>query len=123
MNQTIGDVTNGIGTVAGDNNINTVNNVIHNNVTINCTPAQKDEIVVHGHRSGRRRSSDPETSRTLPTLQSGALHQELCKATHFGDIDKNRTSWYPEKGTNMRVIQTAKRCRVQNSRDQQDHLQ
>jgi putative methionine-R-sulfoxide reductase with GAF domain len=45
MNQTIGDVTNGIGTVAGDNNINTVNNVIHNNVTINCTPAQKDEIV------------------------------------------------------------------------------
>jgi hypothetical protein len=38
------------------------------------------------------------------------LHQELCKATHFGDIDKNRSSWYPEKGTNMRVIQTAKRC-------------
>jgi hypothetical protein len=118
VNQNVGDVTNGIGAIVGDHTINTVINN-NNNVTINCTPAQKDEIV-----SFMDTDLDAVVALILKhparfqlALQSGTLHQELCKATHFGDIDHNRNILgIQEKGTNMRVIQDGEKmsmCKTQ----------
>jgi hypothetical protein len=42
-------------------------------------------------------------------MSSGALHQELCKATHFGDIERNRNIFgIQAKGTQMTVLHNDK---------------
>jgi hypothetical protein len=100
--------------IAGDHSVNTVNNV-----TINCTPAQKDEIVsfMDTDLDAVVAMILKDPARFQLALQSGTLHQELCKATHFGEIDKNRNVIsIQEKGTSMKVIQDGEKmtmCKTQ----------
>jgi hypothetical protein len=103
----LGEASAGVGFI-GDHN--TVNNTVHNvnNVTINCTPAQKDEIVsfLDTDLDAVVKLILKDPSRFQLALQNGNIHQELCKATHFGEIDRNHNILgIQEKGTSMRVIQ------------------
>jgi hypothetical protein len=52
-------------------------------------PKRRNRLL-HGHRLDAVVAHPQRSARFQLALQSGTLHQELCKATHFGDIDKNR---------------------------------
>jgi hypothetical protein len=105
---TAGNVVQGVGIINGDHN--TINNV-----TINCTPAQKEEIVsfMDTDLDAVVELILKDPSRFQLALQNGSLHQELCKATHFGDIAANRNVLgVQEKGVSMRVIQDGQKMTI-----------
>jgi hypothetical protein len=96
----------GVGFTGDHNTVHNIHNI--HNVTINCTPAQKDEIVsfLDTDLDAVVKLILKDPSRFQLALQNGNIHQELCKATHFGEIDHNRNILgIQEKGTSMRVIQ------------------
>jgi hypothetical protein len=97
------------------NNMNnvTTNTNNHNTTVVNitCTPEQKDALLPF-------METDIEavvrlvlgTGEIQLAMSSGALHQELCKATHFGDIERNRNIFgIQAKGTDDGVTQR-QRC-------------
>lgn len=94
----------------GNTNTSTVNNV---NISISCTPTQKDEILsfIDTDLDAVVQLVVKDPARFQLALQHGTLHQELCKATHFGDIAQNRNILgIQEKGKSMRVMHNGKQC-------------
>jgi hypothetical protein len=94
--------------ITGDHNTTTVNNL---NLNISCTPAQKDEIVsfIDTDLDAVIQLVLQDPARFQLALQSGNLHEELCKATHFGDIDRyKKYLGHSREGVNMRVMQDDK---------------
>ncbi len=103
--------------VSGDNAVSTVNsnntdnsitdNSVNNNITIICHPSQKDELVsfINTDLDAVVALILKNPARFQLALQAGHLHEELARATHFGEIQKNRNVLSIEKnGTDMRVM-------------------
>jgi hypothetical protein len=76
------------------NNMNnvTTNTNNHNTTVVNitCTPEQKDALLPFMETDIEAVVKLVLRNEIQLAMSSGALHQELCKATHFGDIERNR---------------------------------
>jgi hypothetical protein len=95
--------------VAVSGNGNTVNT---NTINITCTPEQATQIL-----SFSETNLDAVVQLVLQNparfqlaLESGVLHQELTRVTHFGSLEENKNIVsLQEKGTNMRVMENGKK--------------
>lgn len=105
----VNNVVNNSGNVGNIVNGNVVNN---NTIVINCTPEQKNEIVsfLDTDLDAVVELITKDPTRFQLAMATGSLNQELCKATHFDSIAKNRNVYGSEaKGTKMHVHQNGRK--------------
>lgn len=103
---------------ATDNSSISMNNVTnsHNTTTvvnITCTPQQKNDLLpfMETDLEAVIKLVLKDPARFQLAMSSGALQQELCKATHFGNIEQNKNVvGIQAKGTQMTVMHNDKKC-------------